>query len=84
MQLKRNRKKGFSLVEIIVAISILMIATVAIGRVIIGAQNASHESVNATMLEQRADRTGEKLKDIVLQTDVGIVYRCVTGDASSI
>ena len=84
MQLKRNRKKGFSLVEIIVAISILMIATVAIGRVIIGAQNASHESVNATTLQQRADRTGEKLKDIVLQTDVGIVYRCGTGDASSI
>ena len=71
---KGINKKGFTLLEILLAITILAIATIGVGSVILSTQNNTAEMFNEAELQQQLVEAQESLHNELLSTTVGIKY----------
>ena len=67
-----NQNKGFTLVEILLAITILAVATISIGAMIITTQNNTVSMLTNTELQQQSSAAKEALHNGILQTNTGI------------
>ncbi|MCR4895223.1 MAG: prepilin-type N-terminal cleavage/methylation domain-containing protein [Lachnospiraceae bacterium] len=73
--LRRLKNKGFSLVEIIVAVAILGIATTAIGAFIMTAQRSYNNGSTETDLQYEAQLLSNEMQDLIIDVNRGISYR---------
>lgn len=75
--LKRFTKlnnKAFSLLEILLAVSLLAVVALAIGSIIINTQNNTAQMLNESELQQQSAEAQETLHNEILATNTGIKY----------
>lgn len=77
----RKSKKGFTLLEVLVAVGLLAIASVAIGSMLISSQKNSSRVMTQTELQQQLTQTQENLHNEILATNAGIKYWTRDSDA---
>ena len=75
-----NRKKGFTLIEIVLAIALLLIAMGGIAAVIIGTKNSSEKLFTEGDLQQQLVEVQDSMQDEILATNVGLKYWVKSGD----
>lgn len=66
--------KGFTLVEIVIAIAILAVVSVGIGSIVIGARNNSEKQMNEGELQQQLVEIQQSLRNDILATNAGVKY----------
>lgn len=69
---KRADKRGFTLIEILVAIGLLAVVSVAIGSIIFSTQNNTSEMLSDVELQQQIVELQERLHNETLKTNAGI------------
>ena len=66
--------KAFTLIEILLALSLLIVATIGIGSVIISTQNNTAHMLSESELQQQLVEIQESLHNEILMTNAGIKY----------
>ena len=69
---KRADRRGFTLIEILVAIGLLAVVSVAIGSIIFSTQNNTSEMLSDVELQQQIVELQERLHNETLKTNAGI------------
>ena len=69
---KRADKRGFTLIEILVAIGLLAVVSVAIGSIILSTQNNTSEMLSDVELQQQIVELQERLHNETLKANAGI------------
>ena len=69
---KRADKRGFTLIEILVAIGLLAVVSVAIGSIIFSTQNNTSEMLSDVELQQQIVELQERLHNETLKANAGI------------
>ena len=73
-KLKKLNNKAFTLVEILLAISLLAIAIISIGAIIINTQNGTAQMLNDANLQQQLNEIKNTIQDDILSTNADIKY----------
>lgn len=71
---KKLNNKAFTLVEILLAVGLLAIASISIGAIIVSTQNNTAKMLNENELQQQLVEAQETLHNEILSTSVGIKY----------
>ena len=71
---KKVNNKAFTLVEILLAIGLLAIATISIGSMIVSTQNNTAKMLNENELQQQLVEAQETFHNEILSTSAGIKY----------
>ena len=71
---KKLNNKAFTLVEILLAVGLLAIASISIGAIIVSTQNNTAKMLNENELQQQLVEAQETLHNEILSTSVGIKF----------
>ena len=79
-----GKQKGFSLVELVVSMAILMVVGVAILGFLSYCVGQYNRSSDETVLQMESQMTQSKIQDIILQTEVGVAVKQNGSDTATL